>query len=380
MTSHGGSRSCQVACRARRCVGLVAVLHGHDGRRGRRLPPQEVLPDRADGPCPAQGRTRRCRADSAVARGCCRPSPVFNDYRAILHAHAEDSAHTGGTRPEMLADAKKVGVSAILLSNHFRPPTDFITDSWRGLHDGVLFIPGSEDRGFLLLPTRSIVARMKDPTALVHRSRHGRRRLDLPVAHRGAARPLDGRPDRHGDLQPPRRRQERRRRLAGDRAQAHSSRLARRNSKKACGSIPTSCSPRRWNTRPTIWRSGTPRPRSRRLTGVAANDCHHNQILLVKMVDAETVLIGTNVDRDDQMTQVHGDSPAGDSCVDQGPSAGRHPGPARFRPVFPLVSEREHAYLRSRAHRERDSRGPARRACVREPRLDVRSVRVLFSS
>ena len=41
--------------------------------------------------------------------------------------------------------------------------------------------------------------------------------------------------------------------------------------------------------------------KSRRLTGVAANDCHHNQILIVKMVDAETVLIGTNVDRDDQM-------------------------------------------------------------------------------
>ena len=92
------------------------------------------------------------------------PVPGLNDYRAILHAHAEDSAHTGGTRPEMLADAKKVGVSAILLSNHYRPPADFITDSWRGLHEGVLFIPGCEDRGFLLLPTRSIAAHMKDPT------------------------------------------------------------------------------------------------------------------------------------------------------------------------------------------------------------------------
>ena len=41
--------------------------------------------------------------------------------------------------------------------------------------------------------------------------------------------------------------------------------------------------------------------KTRRLTGVAANDCHHNQILIVKMVDPETVWIGTNVDRDDQM-------------------------------------------------------------------------------
>ena len=44
--------------------------------------------------------------------------------------------------------------------------------------------------------------------------------------------------------------------------------------------------------------------KTRRLTGVAANDCHHNQILLMKMLDPETVLIGTNVDRDDQMRKV----------------------------------------------------------------------------
>jgi hypothetical protein len=30
-----------------------------------------------------------------------------------------------------------------------------------------------------------------------------------------------------------------------------------------------------------------------RLTGIAANDCHHNQVFLVKMVDEETV-VGTN--------------------------------------------------------------------------------------
>src|SRR5262249_47093483 len=49
------------------------------------------------------------------------------------------------------------------------------------------------------------------------------------------------------------------------------------------------------------WDEGT---RHRRLTGIAANDCHHNQILLVKMVDAETVRIGTNVDPDERMRKV----------------------------------------------------------------------------
>src|SRR5262245_58803047 len=38
------------------------------------------------------------------------PRPGLTDFRCIPHAHAEDSAHTGGTLPEMLADAKKVGV------------------------------------------------------------------------------------------------------------------------------------------------------------------------------------------------------------------------------------------------------------------------------
>ena len=80
------------------------------------------------------------------------PLAELNDYRSIFHAHAEDSAHTGGTRPEMLAEAKRAGVSVVFLSDHYRPPRDFINDSWRGARDGVLFIPGSECRGFLVIP------------------------------------------------------------------------------------------------------------------------------------------------------------------------------------------------------------------------------------
>jgi hypothetical protein len=81
----------------------------------------------------------------------------YKDYRAILHAHAEDSTHTGGTRPEMLEAAKRAGIQIIMLTDHFRPPRDFINDSWRGLHDGVLFIPGSENEGFLVYPQGSIL-------------------------------------------------------------------------------------------------------------------------------------------------------------------------------------------------------------------------------
>ncbi len=82
----------------------------------------------------------------------------FEDYRAIMHAHAEDSSHTGGTRSELLTAAKQAGVRIILLSDHVRPPRDFISQSWHGIREGVLFIPGAESEGFIVHPTRSIIS------------------------------------------------------------------------------------------------------------------------------------------------------------------------------------------------------------------------------
>ena len=83
----------------------------------------------------------------------------YKDFRAIMHVHAEDSAHTGGTRPELLAACKRTGIDIVMLTNHWRPPVDFINDSWRGMRDGVLFIPGTEYEGFLAYPTKSIIKR-----------------------------------------------------------------------------------------------------------------------------------------------------------------------------------------------------------------------------
>jgi hypothetical protein len=231
------------------------------------------------------------------------PKHGLTDYRAILHAHAEDSAHTGGTRSEMLADARKVGVNVVLLTDHFRPPTDFITDSWRGLHDGVLFIPGSEDRGFLLYPTRSIVPRMKDPMPAF---------IDTVVADGGLIflSHIEERPDHP---------------TAGLSGMEIYNRHA--DTKKDAAGLtaivlkltdPTSLKELEESLRLypdellasqvkypadylAKWDAET---KTRRLTGVAANDCHHNQILMVKMLDGDSVLIGTNVDRDDQMRKL----------------------------------------------------------------------------
>lgn len=81
----------------------------------------------------------------------------YKDFRSVLHAHAEDSTHTGGTRGELLAAAKSTGVQVVMLTDHVRPPRDFVSAETRGLKDGVLFIPGAESEGFLVFPQRSII-------------------------------------------------------------------------------------------------------------------------------------------------------------------------------------------------------------------------------
>ena len=72
-----------------------------------------------------------------------RPLPshgVYEDFRAIIHAHAEDADHTKGTRQELLAAARATGIRVVFLTDHRGPKPE----SWRGEHDGVLFIAGSE--------------------------------------------------------------------------------------------------------------------------------------------------------------------------------------------------------------------------------------------
>jgi hypothetical protein len=203
----------------------------------------------------------------------------------------------------MLAEAKRAGVHAILLTDHYRPPKDFVADSWRGLRDGVLFLPGSENRGFLIYPTRSVMDRMKaDTSAFIEAIRgdggliflsHIEERPDhsmeglhgMEISNRHADAKLDRAgilsvmlkltdPMKLGELQ-------------------ESLRLYPDELFAAQGRYPADYLAK--------WDAET---KTRRLTGVAANDCHHNQVLLVKMVDGETVKVATNVDPDDQMHRV----------------------------------------------------------------------------
>lgn len=227
------------------------------------------------------------------------PSPGRTDYRVIFHAHAEDSVHTGGTRPEMLAAAKRAGVNAIFLSDHFRPPRDFM-DSWRGLHDGVLFVPGSEARGFLLHPQTSVMPQMNAaPSQLLEAVRadgglaflsHIEERPDHPMDQ------LDGLEiyNRHWDAKrDPMTLVSLALRLTDPRGiEALRQALERFPEETLAAQIDY---PADYLAK---WDAETPR---RPLTGVAANDAHHNMVFVVKMIDEGSVRLGTIVDPDEKM-------------------------------------------------------------------------------
>src|SRR5262249_61653876 len=48
----------------------------------------------------------------------------YDDFRGVLHAHAEDSTHTGGTRAELLAAAKTTRGQGGSVAEHGRPPAE----------------------------------------------------------------------------------------------------------------------------------------------------------------------------------------------------------------------------------------------------------------
>lgn len=73
---------------------------------------------------------------------------VYNDYRAVIHVHAEDADHTKGTRAEVLQAAKALGLNVVMFTDHRGPKPD----TWNGMREGILFIAGSEDDHLLRFP------------------------------------------------------------------------------------------------------------------------------------------------------------------------------------------------------------------------------------
>ena len=228
------------------------------------------------------------------------PLPGLEDFRAIFHAHAGDAAHTGGTPEEMLADAKRAAVRIVFLSDHYRPPRDFM-DGWRGLRDGVLFIPGSEAGGFLLHPEASVVQEMDagDVGLLVAAVSRGAGLAFLSHVEDRAEHSLDGLAgmeiyNRHADAKDDARSMRALVEWMTDPDDLERLEAALRLYPEEVFAAQLDYPAlylERWDRETT----------KRRVVGVAANDCHHNQVFVVKKVDDSSVRVGTVVDRDDQM-------------------------------------------------------------------------------
>ena len=83
-------------------------------------------------------------------------SSGYDDVRALLHVHSAFSHDSRGTLDEIIAAAKETGVRVIMFSEHPGGHYDYVDDGHRGMKDGVLLIPGAETRGFLAYPKYSI--------------------------------------------------------------------------------------------------------------------------------------------------------------------------------------------------------------------------------
>lgn len=131
-----------------------------------RLDPEKLRATRQ-----AIGELARQRAPVATPSG-------YRDTRCVLHAHSHWSHDSRAPLDEVVAGAKAVGVEAILFTEHPAPHYDFFRDGHRGLHDGVLVIPGAEQGGFLLYPSKSMAGQSPEgPQALA----------DLALQDRGHA-------------------------------------------------------------------------------------------------------------------------------------------------------------------------------------------------
>jgi PHP domain len=93
---------------------------------------------------------------------------AFTDYRGVMHVHSLLSHDSRSKLEEIIAAAKKLGVKVICFTEHPNPPRDYVKEGHHGMVDGVLLIPGYEFNGLLAFPKQSIpLGRDADPQARV---------------------------------------------------------------------------------------------------------------------------------------------------------------------------------------------------------------------
>lgn len=281
--------------------GLLAAVsawsHAQEPRSGEPPPRRWTTLERL-----SAERLAAAHADVERLRAAVQPPPSLpglNDYRGVFHAHAGDSDHTGGTPEELLRDARRIGVDVVFLSDHYRPPRDFM-DGRRGLRDGVLFIPGSEAHGFLIHPEESVVEHMgADAGTLLRQVNRGAGMAFLSHVEERVDHPMDGLTgmeiyNRHADALDD-----------GDSMRALVAWIVDPDGSKdlarAVELYPEEVFGAQFDY-PALYLAKWDRETmQRRIVGINANDCHHNQVFVVIKVDNDSVRVGTIVDDPEEM-------------------------------------------------------------------------------
>lgn len=88
----------------------------------------------------------------AAARRQLAPPQGLSDVRAVIHVHSHLSHDSRGTLEDILPAAKATNTRVVMMSDHPSQQLDWYRDGYQGSHEGVLFIPGAETRGFLIYP------------------------------------------------------------------------------------------------------------------------------------------------------------------------------------------------------------------------------------
>jgi len=139
-------------------AGLAIGLSAQQG-----FPPERIAPERL-------AAVKAAREELAKKRRELASESVYQDYRAIHYVDSDNSASTTETRAQALRAAKAAEAQVVMFT-HGKSTKQ---DSWRGIHDGVLFIEGSWGARDETQATTHILARELSETAILESIRAGR--------------------------------------------------------------------------------------------------------------------------------------------------------------------------------------------------------------
>ncbi|MDX9976229.1 MAG: hypothetical protein RBU21_24855 [FCB group bacterium] len=93
----------------------------------------------------------------------------WTEYRGVCHSHSELSHDSEVPFPEVLEAAKQADVSFLFMSDHCTDSKADYSKQWKGLHDGILFVRGFEMKeGFMPwgLPDDTVLDSRTEPAEL----------------------------------------------------------------------------------------------------------------------------------------------------------------------------------------------------------------------